>query len=42
MAADDAPRADVPAHVQVCRLMDGYLATQLLCVVAKLGLADAL
>jgi hypothetical protein len=42
MAADDALRAEAPAHMQVSRLMDGYLATQLLYVAAKLGLADAL
>jgi SAM-dependent methyltransferase len=42
MAADDTPGAEAPAHVQVSRLMDGYLVTQLLYVAAKLGLADAL
>jgi hypothetical protein len=42
MIADEAPCADVSAHVQVSRLMDGYLATQPLYVAAKLGLADAL
>ena len=42
MITDEAPCADVSAHVQVSRLMDGYLATQLLYVAAKLGLADAL
>ncbi|HEX2275636.1 MAG TPA: methyltransferase dimerization domain-containing protein, partial [Candidatus Tectomicrobia bacterium] len=42
MAADDTLGAEAPAHVQVSRLMDGYLATQLLYVAAKLGLADAL
>jgi hypothetical protein len=42
MAADDAPQAEAPAHVQVSRLMDGYLVTQLLYVAAQLGLADVL
>jgi O-methyltransferase domain len=42
MITDGAPCADVSAHVQVSRLMDGYLATQLLYVAAVLGLADAL
>ena len=42
MAANAAPQAEAPAHVQVSRLMDGYLVTQLLYVAAQLGLADAL
>lgn len=42
MAADDAPRAEGPAPVQISRLRDGYLARQLLSVAAKPGLADDL
>ena len=42
MAADEAPRAEAPAPVQISRLMDGYLARQLLYVAAKPGLADDL
>jgi hypothetical protein len=37
-----AQPTDASAHLQVSRLMDGYLATQLLYVAAKLGIADAL
>jgi hypothetical protein len=39
---DGVPPTDASAHLQVSRLMDGYLATQLLYVAAKLGIADAL
>ena len=39
---DGPPPTDASAHLQVSRLMDGYLATQLLYVAAKLGIADAL
>jgi ubiquinone/menaquinone biosynthesis C-methylase UbiE len=39
---DGESPADASAHLQVSRLMDGYLATQLLYVAAKLGIADAL
>ena len=42
MPSDGAPPADARAHLQVSNLMDGYVATQLLYVAAKLGLADAL
>jgi precorrin-6B methylase 2 len=31
-----------PVHLPVSRLMDGYLATQLLCVAARLNIADIL
>lgn len=40
--ADGALPKDAPAHLQVSRLMDGYLATQLLYVAAKLSIADAI
>jgi Dimerisation domain len=30
------------AHATLSRSMDGYLVTQLLCVAARLGIADAL
>lgn len=33
---------DTSARLQVSRLMDGYLATQLLYVAAKLSIADAI
>lgn len=39
---DGAPPTGDSAHLQVSRLMDGYLATQLLYVAAKLRLADIL
>jgi SAM-dependent methyltransferase len=39
---EGAPPTDASAHLQVSRLMDGYLAIQLLYVAAKLGVADAL
>jgi precorrin-6B methylase 2 len=42
MPADGAAPTEAPAHLLVSRLMDGYLATQLLYVAAKLGVADAL
>ena len=42
MSTDGVRPIDAPAHLQVSRLMDGYLATQLLYVAAKLGIADAL
>jgi ubiquinone/menaquinone biosynthesis C-methylase UbiE len=42
MPADGAAPREAPAHLLVSRLMDGYLATQLLYVAAKLGVADAL
>jgi hypothetical protein len=38
---DGVPPTNSSAHLQVSRLMDGYLATQLLYVAAKLGIADA-
>ena len=39
---DGAEPTDASAHLQVSRLVDGYLATQLLYIAAKLGIADVL
>jgi hypothetical protein len=40
MAPDEAPFADASPQLNLARLMDGYLTTQLLYVAAKLGVAD--
>jgi ubiquinone/menaquinone biosynthesis C-methylase UbiE len=42
MRPDEAQSFDVAPQLQLARLMDGYLTTQLLYVAAKLGVADVL
>jgi O-methyltransferase domain/Dimerisation domain len=42
MAPDEAPFTDASPQLNLARLMDGYLTTQLLYVAAKLGVADEL
>ena len=41
-APDGAAPTEASTHLQVSRLVDGYLATQLLHVAAKLGIVDVL